>query len=148
MQAVIALVGRPNVGKSTLFNQLTRRRDALVFDYPGLTRDRQYGLAQLGERSVVLIDTGGIEAKTEDGLDEHVQAQTRQALDEADVLVWLTDGREGLMPEDHEIARSLRVLGKPVVLAVNKIDGVVVVQALADLHALGFGSPLPIAAAH
>jgi GTP-binding protein len=146
MRPVIALIGRPNVGKSTLFNQLTRSRDALVADFPGLTRDRQYGIGRLGGDYLV-IDTGGLSGE-EQGLDELMAKQTRQAIAEADHVIWLTDARDGLTHGDERIAAQLRQSGKPVTLAVNKIDGCDEDIVLADFHALGFGQPLPIAAVH
>ncbi len=146
MKPVIALVGRPNVGKSTLFNQLTRSRDALVADFPGLTRDRQYGVGRVGGDYYV-IDTGGLTDEP-DQLNELMAGQTRRGIDESDRIIWLVDGRAGLTPADEVIGEELRRLGKPVFLAVNKTDGIVVEEALAEFHALGFGDPMPIASAH
>ncbi len=146
MSTVIALVGRPNVGKSTLFNQLTRSRDAIVADFPGLTRDRQYGFGKLGGRYLV-IDTGGVGEESAQ-IDELMSAQTWQGIEEADRVVWLLDARAGLTPGDEAIAERLRRAGKPVFLAVNKTDGLDAEQALAEFHGLGFSTPLPIAAAH
>lgn len=145
MLPVITLVGRPNVGKSTLFNRLTRSRDALVADYPGLTRDRQYGIGQLGSCSCVLVDTGGLSGSREplEMLTEH---QVRLAIAEADHLLFLVDARDGCMPGDFDIATELRRTGKPVTLVVNKIDRLDAEQALADFHRLGLGDPQPIAA--
>ena len=123
MLPVIALVGRPNVGKSTLFNYLTRSREALVADYPGLTRDRQYGRIKRGSRDCLLVDTGGI-ADDADGIDSFAKRQVTIALEEADVVFFLVDAREGLNVSDQTIAEMLRKLGKPVVLVTNKIDGI------------------------
>lgn len=144
---VVAIAGRPNVGKSTLFNALTRTRDALVADRPGVTRDRIYGRARLGERDVVVIDTGGLDPDT-DPLNRSAGRQTRLALDEADVIILVVDGRADLGTADHEIAAEIRRLGKPVVVAVNKVDGIDPTSALAEYSAIGLGEPLPVAAAH
>ena len=121
---VIALVGRPNVGKSTLFNRLTRSRDALVANIPGLTRDRHYGSATLDGQRVVLIDTGGFEPVAATGVAEQMARQTRQAVIEADVVVFVVDGRQGLLARDEEIAQELRRTARKVVLAVNKCEGI------------------------
>ncbi len=147
MQPVIALVGRPNVGKSTLFNRFTRSRDALVADLPGLTRDRKYGLGRLDERDCLFIDTGGLSGD-DHVLDEAMARQTLRAVDEADLVVLLVDGRAGLTAADEQIAQRLRVLGKPLLLAVNKTDGVDADAACAEFHGLGLGAPHPIAASH
>ncbi|MCB1875895.1 MAG: ribosome biogenesis GTPase Der [Chromatiales bacterium] len=147
MLPVIALVGRPNVGKSTLFNRLTRSRDALVADQPGLTRDRQYGLGQLDDRSYIVVDTGGLSGALE-GIEALMVRQVEAALAEADVLVFLVDALDGRNPGDEEIALRLRRLGKPVYLAVNKTDGRDADMVAADFHALGLGEPHPISAAH
>src|SRR5271167_4203009 len=114
MKPVIALVGRPNVGKSTLFNRLTRSRDALVADQPGLTRDRHYGEGRLGERRFIVIDTGGFEPVAKEGIVHEMAKQTRQAMAEADVVLFLTDGRAGLVPQDRDIADDLRRVGRRV----------------------------------
>lgn len=143
---VVALVGRPNVGKSTLFNQLTRSRDALVADHPGLTRDRQYGRIRRGDLQALVVDTGGIAADPE-GVTEAALKQVRVALEEADVIAFLVDARDGLAPQDEEIAAMLRRLDKPVLLVVNKIDGVRG-NPEHDFYRLGLGEPLAIAAAH
>ncbi|HEY5718842.1 MAG TPA: ribosome biogenesis GTPase Der, partial [Gammaproteobacteria bacterium] len=140
-------VGRPNVGKSTLFNQLTRSRDALVADLPGLTRDRQYGIGRLGERPYVVVDTGGLSGENA-ALDEVMQRQTLRAVDEADVVVLLVDGRSGLNAADEQLADRLRSTGKLLLLAVNKTEGLDPGLACAEFHALGLGTPLPIAASH
>lgn len=147
MKPVIALVGRPNVGKSTLFNQLTRSRDALVADLPGLTRDRQYGTGRVGGFGYMLVDTGGLSGEAET-LDTLMARQTRQAIQEADLVLFLVDGRDGLTAADEAIATELRGFGKPVLLVLNKTDGVDPDAAAAEFHALGLGNPLPIAAAH
>lgn len=147
MLPVIALVGRPNVGKSTLFNYLTRSREALVADYPGLTRDRQYGRVKRGQRDCLVVDTGGI-ADDADGIDSFAKKQVQVALDEADVVFFIVDAREGINASDLSIAENLRKLDKPVVLVVNKIDGVDANAAVADFYALALGEPYKIAATH
>lgn len=147
MKPVIALVGRPNVGKSTLFNRLTRSRDALVADLPGLTRDRQYGEGKLGDRPYVVVDTGGI-GENDQGIDEPMGAQARQAVEEADIILFLVDGRAGLTAADRNIATELRSLEKPLWLVVNKTDGIDEDVAAADFYALGFQGLFAIAAAH
>ena len=147
MKPVIALVGRPNVGKSTIFNKLTRTKDALVADFPGLTRDRQYGDGKLGEFPFLIIDTGGLSGENET-LDRQMAAQTELAIAEADVVVFIVDGREGLTPADADIARDLRKLGVAVLLVVNKVDGVGDEQARMDFFSLGLGEPVSIAATH
>ncbi|WJW76269.1 ribosome biogenesis GTPase Der [Thiohalobacter sp. IOR34] len=147
MLPVIALVGRPNVGKSTLFNRLTRSRDALVADLPGLTRDRKYGEGRLGERPYLVVDTGGLSGD-EVGIDALMARQSWQAVEEADAIIFLVDARDGLTATDQAIADRLRRTAKPVYLAVNKTDGLDPQLALIDFHALGLGDPLPIAAAH
>ena len=147
MLPVIALVGRPNVGKSTLFNYLTRSRDALVADYPGLTRDRKYGRAKRGERDCLLVDTGGISDET-DGIDGIAKKQVQLALEEADVIFFLVDAREGMNSLDEAIAHSLRRLDKPVVLVTNKIDGLNAAVATIDFYSLALGEPVQISASH
>ncbi len=147
MLPVIALVGRPNVGKSTLFNRLTRSRDALVADQPGLTRDRKYGLGRVGERPYVVVDTGGISGNR-DGVESLMDRQVRRAIDEADHIFYLVDAREGLTGGDEAIAAELRRTGKPVTLVVNKSEGLERDLAAAEFHALGLGEPVPISAAH
>ncbi len=146
MYQVIALVGRPNVGKSTLFNQLTRSRDALVANFPGLTRDRKYGVGVLGGHYMV-IDTGGLGEEYET-IDSLMALQTRQAIEEANHIIWLVDARDGLTGADQEIADELRKTNKPVTLAVNKTDGLDIDQAMVEFYATGFGGPVPIAASH
>ena len=148
MLPTIAIVGRPNVGKSTLFNRLTRSRDALVHDHPGLTRDRHYGRARAGDRSFLVVDTGGFEPVAKDGILREMARQAEAAIAEADVVVFLVDGREGLVAQDRRIADLLRRSGRPVLLAVNKSEGLPSATAAADFHELGIGEPLPISAAH
>lgn len=148
MLTTVALVGRPNVGKSTLFNRLTRTRDALVADLPGLTRDRHYGKARLGELQYFVIDTGGFEPKTDDGILKEMARQTLQAIDEADRIVFLVDARQGLTHGDKQIAEELRRRGKPVTLAVNKAEGMRHGVVTAEFHELGLGEPLAISGAH
>jgi GTP-binding protein len=147
MLPVIALVGRPNVGKSTLFNYLTKSREALVADYPGLTRDRQYGRVKHGKRACLVVDTGGI-ADDAEGIESLAGKQVRIALEEADVVFFLVDARAGLSASDKIIADNLRKLDKPVILVVNKTDGIDSNVAVADFHALALGEPVPISAAH
>ncbi|MBT3813588.1 MAG: ribosome biogenesis GTPase Der, partial [Gammaproteobacteria bacterium] len=144
---VIALVGRPNVGKSTLFNYLTRTRDALVADYPGLTRDRKYGRVKRGETPYLLVDTGGITDNVE-GIESVAKRQVQLALEEADVILFLVDARQGLNSADEAISVMLRKLDKPVVLVTNKIDGINAEIAAADFHRLAIGNPVSIAATH
>ena len=143
----IALVGRPNVGKSTLFNRLTRTRDALVADYPGLTRDRQYGTGRVGGWPYVLVDTGGLSGEPET-LDAAMASQTQAAVEGSDLVVFLVDGRAGLVEIDREIAERLRRTGTPVLLAVNKVDGVGDERAALEFHELGFAAVAAVSAAH
>lgn len=147
MVPVVALVGRPNVGKSTLFNRLTRTRDALVADFPGLTRDRKYGQAKLGEHEFIVIDTGGIDG-TEEGVETKMAEQSLAAIDEADVVLFMVDGRAGLTPSDIAISNHLRKLEKPSMLVVNKVDGIDADAASADFWQLGVENMYQIAAAH
>ena len=147
MLPVIALVGRPNVGKSTLFNRLTRSRDALVADLPGLTRDRKYGEGRMGEREYIVVDTGGISGD-ETGIDTLMAAQSLQAIDEADIVLFLVDARAGLNPADEMIADHLRRREKRCYLVVNKTDGLDEDVARADFFTMGLGDPLCIAASH
>ena len=123
MKPVIALVGRPNVGKSTQFNRLTKSRDAIVADFAGLTRDRHYGDGRLGEHEFIVIDTGGFEPTAESGIVKEMAKQTRQAVAEADAVIFVVDVRGGLSAQDHDIARYLRTTGKKVLLAANKAEG-------------------------
>ncbi len=148
MKPVIALVGRPNVGKSTLFNRLTKSRDAIVADYAGLTRDRHYGDARFGERDVIVIDTGGFEPDKPVGVVAEMAKQTKQAVAEADAVVLVVDVRSGVAGQDHDIARYLRSAGKRVYVAVNKAEGMSDSPHLAEFHELGIGEPHPISAAH
>ena len=145
MLPVVALIGRPNVGKSTLFNRLTRTRDALVADYPGLTRDRQYGNGQVGDRPYLVVDTGGL-VGGEEGLDSLMADQVWQAVDEADAVIFMLDARDGLNLSDEQIAERLRRSGKKAWLALNKSDGQDTAAIIADAYALGLGDPVPIAA--
>ena len=147
MIPVIALVGRPNVGKSTLFNRLTRTQDALVAAVPGLTRDRQYGDGRVGDRPFIVVDTGGL-AAGDDELEGMMARQAWQAIEEADRVFFLVDARDGLTGSDEAIARDLRRSGKPLTLVVNKTDGLDEQSALGDFHALGLGEPQPISAVH
>lgn len=158
MLPVLALIGRPNVGKSTLFNRLTRTRDAIVGSMSGLTRDRQYGAGKIGDQAYIVVDTGGIQAdwikaseqpKSEEfSMDELVATQSWQAIQEADALLFLVDARAGLTASDLDIAQFLRERGKKAYLVANKIDGLNSEQALTDFYSLGFGEPSPIAAEH
>jgi GTPase len=144
---VVALVGRPNVGKSTLFNVLTRTRDALVADVPGLTRDRKYGYARTGPRSCVVVDTGGL-VESVQGVERLMAEQTRKAVEEADRVLLVVDAREGCTPADLHVADLLRRSGRPVLVAANKAESLDPDLASADFHQLGFGEPVPISAAH
>lgn len=147
MVPVVALVGRPNVGKSTLFNRLTRTRDALVADFPGLTRDRKYGRAEIEGREFICIDTGGIDG-TEDGVETRMAEQSLLAIEEADVVLFMVDARAGLMPADEAIAKHLRSCEKPTFLVANETDGLDPDQAVVDFYSLGLGEIYPIAASH
>ena len=147
MLPVIALIGRPNVGKSTLFNLLTRSRDALVADVPGLTRDRQYGFGKLGPRPYVVVDTGGLDGD-EQGIKGPMAKQTLKALQESDAAIFLVDGRAGLTAADQAVAAQLRRTGKTVHLAVNKTEGMRAEIVTAEFHSLGLGVPYAIASAH
>ncbi len=148
MKPVVALVGRPNVGKSTLFNRLTRRRDAIVVDVPGVTRDRHYGEGLLGGRSCIVIDTGGLQPDTDEGIYAEMARQTEQAIVEADAVVLVTDARAGLAPGDRVIAEKLRRLKERVWIAANKSEGMDAETAAAEFHELGLGNPVAISAAH
>ncbi len=152
MKPVIVIIGRPNVGKSTLFNALTRSRDALVADQPGLTRDRLYGEGKIGDRPYFVVDTGGIGTPAQipesDALKALMLMQTRQAMAEADAILFLLDAREGLNAADRDIAEDLRRLRTPVFVVVNKTEGMDPHVAAAEFHVLGLGAPLPISAAH
>ncbi|HOP90665.1 MAG TPA: ribosome biogenesis GTPase Der [Ottowia sp.] len=148
MKPVIALVGRPNVGKSTLFNRLTKSRDAIVADFAGLTRDRHYGQGRLGNREYIVIDTGGFEPTAESGIFKEMAKQTRQAVAEADVVIFVVDARDGLSAQDHDIANYLRRLGKPTLLVANKAEGMRAGTQLAEFYELGLGEVIPVSAAH
>jgi GTP-binding protein len=148
MTPTVVLVGRPNVGKSTLFNRLTRSRAAIVANVPGLTRDRHYGHARHDGKAFLVVDTGGLEPSSDDALFREMAKQTRQAIDEADVVVLVLDARQGLAPQDRSIADELRRSGRPVVLAANKAEGLEPAVASAEFHELGLGEPLPVSAAH
>ncbi|WP_198969361.1 ribosome biogenesis GTPase Der [Xylophilus sp. ASV27] len=148
MKPVIALVGRPNVGKSTLFNRLTKSRDAIVADFAGLTRDRHYGNGRQGKHEYIVIDTGGFEPDASDGIFKEMAKQTQQAVAEADVVIFVVDARAGLSAQDHDIARYLRRLGKPCVLAANKAEGMREGVQLVDFFELGLGEVYPVSAAH
>src|SRR5690349_3796344 len=148
MKPVIALVGRPNVGKSTLFNRLTRSRDALVADLPGLTRDRHYGEGRIGERPFLVIDTGGFEPVAKEGIMYEMALQTKQAVAEADIVVFIVDGRQGLTPHDKTITDFLRKSGRQVMLVVNKSEGMKYTSVTAEFYELGLGDPYVISAAH
>ena len=148
MLPTIVLVGRPNVGKSTLFNRLTKSRDALVADLPGLTRDRHYGRGIGASKPYLVIDTGGFEPTAESGILKEMAKQTLLAIDEADVIIFLVDGRAGLTPQEFIIADKLRKAQRPVLLAVNKTEGMNKAVVAADFHELGLGDPLSISSAH
>ena len=147
MIPVIALVGRPNVGKSTMFNRITRSQDALVADFPGLTRDRQYGEAKFLDKSFIVIDTGGIGVEDK-AVDALMAKQSALAVDEADVIFFIVDGRVGLTGIDHNVATRLRKINKPIYLVVNKTDGLDEEQACADFRSLGFAEVYGVSATH
>lgn len=144
---VVALVGRPNVGKSTLFNRLTRSRDAIVADFPGLTRDRQYGQGRVGPRPYIVVDTGGFEPVKSEGIVREMAEQAEAAIAEADVVLFVCDARSGLTPHDERIARRLRVANRPTFLVVNKSEGLTE-QHVAEFHELGMGEPFRVSATH
>ncbi len=148
MKPTLVLVGRPNVGKSTLFNRLTKSRDAIVADLPGLTRDRHYGHGKLGRKPYLVVDTGGFEPLVKEGILHEMARQTEQAIAEADAVIFVVDGRTGLTPHDKEIANKLRRLERPVFVAVNKSEGMNSGMVEADFHELGLGEPNAISAAH
>ncbi|MBK5204611.1 MAG: ribosome biogenesis GTPase Der [Polaromonas sp.] len=148
MKPVIALVGRPNVGKSTLFNRLTKTRDAIVADLAGLTRDRHYGNGNLGTHEYIVIDTGGFEPDATTGIYKEMARQTRQAVAEADVVVFVVDARAGISSQDHDIAKYLRKLGKPTVLTANKAEGMTDGIKFSEFFELGLGEVLPVSASH
>ncbi len=145
---MIALVGRPNVGKSTLFNRLIKTRDAIVADFAGLTRDRHYGNGRLGAREFIVIDTGGFEPDAQDGIYMEMAKQTRQAVAEADVVLFIVDGRAGVSAQDHEISQYLRRLGKPCLLVANKSEGMKDGIKLSEFFELGLGEVIPVSASH
>jgi GTP-binding protein len=147
MLPVIALVGRPNVGKSTLFNVLTGTRDALVADVPGLTRDRKYGFGRNGPVPYLVVDTGGLVSEA-DGIEELMAKQTMRAIQDADRVLFLVDVREGLTPNDHFVAQTLRKLGKQIIIVANKAEGKDSADAVADFYQLGLGEPQAISSAH
>jgi GTP-binding protein len=148
MKPVLALVGRPNVGKSTLFNRLTKSRDAIVADFAGLTRDRHYGIGKQGKHVFIVIDTGGFEPDANDGIFMEMAKQTRQAVAEADVVVFVVDARAGVSAQDHDIADYLRRLGKPCVLVANKAEGMLEGVQMVEFYELGIGEVHPVSAAH
>jgi GTP-binding protein len=148
MLPVIAIVGRPNVGKSTLFNRVTRSRDALVADMPGLTRDRHYGQGRVGGKPYLVVDTGGFEPVGAEGIYREMARQTRQAVDESDAVLLLVDARAGLTPQDRAVANELRKSGRRTFLVVNKAEGMAAALAGAEFHELGLGEPLPVSAEH
>ncbi|MBS3021211.1 GTPase Der [Comamonas sp. PE63] len=148
MKPVIALVGRPNVGKSTLFNRLTKSRDAIVADFAGLTRDRHYGQGRQGKHEYIVIDTGGFEPDASRGIFKEMAKQTQQAVAEADVVIFVLDARAGLSGQDHEIGNYLRRLGKPTMLVANKAEGMKDGAQLSEFYELGLGEVVPVSAAH
>ena len=148
MKPTLVIVGRPNVGKSTLFNRLTRSRDALVADMPGLTRDRHYGHGRLGSRPYLVVDTGGFEPNAKSGILAEMAQQAEAAIAEADLLLFVVDGRTGPTAEDRNIAERLRRSGRPLLLVVNKAEGMARALVVAEFHELGCGEPLAISAAH
>jgi GTP-binding protein len=148
MKPTLVLVGRPNVGKSTLFNRLTKSRDAIVADLPGLTRDRHYGHGKLGKKPYLVVDTGGFEPLVKEGILHEMARQTEQAIAEADAVIFVVDGRTGITPHDKEIANKLRRLERPVLVAVNKSEGMNSGMVEAEFHELGLGEPNAISSAH
>ncbi len=148
MKPTVVLVGRPNVGKSTLFNRLTRSRDALVADLPGLTRDRHYGQGRMGDKPFIVVDTGGFEPVAKEGIMSEMARQAREAIAEADVVLFMVDGRAGLAPQDKRIAQMLRETGGKVLLVVNKTEGMNYSIVTAEFHELGLGDPNAISAEH
>jgi len=148
MLPILVIVGRPNVGKSTLFNRLTKSRAALVADFPGLTRDRHYGRGRSGELRFIVVDTGGFEPVAKTGILHEMAKQTRAAIAEADAVIFVVDGRAGLTAEDRAIGRFLRRTGRPVFLVVNKVEGMPAGRATAEFHELALGEPYGVSAAH
>ncbi|MFA7372759.1 MAG: GTPase, partial [bacterium] len=145
---VVAIIGRPNVGKSSLFNRLISRRLAIVEDIPGVTRDRLYAEVEWSGREFILIDTGGYEEASADVMTGRIREQLSFGIEEADVILFLTDGRQGILPDDRRIAQKLRESGKPVLLVVNKIDNTDMFSLAYDFYELGLGEPLPISSLH
>lgn len=148
MKPTLVLVGRPNVGKSTLFNRLTRTRDALVADIPGLTRDRHYGQGRIGEKPYLVMDTGGFEPVVKEGILHAMAKQTMQAIDEADKVLFIVDGRQGVTSHDKIIAEQLRKSGQKILLVVNKTEGMMLAVVTAEFYELGLGEPCAISAMH
>jgi len=148
MKPTLVLVGRPNVGKSTLFNRLTRSRDAIVADIPGLTRDRHYGHGRVGDKPYLVVDTGGFEPVVKDGILHAMAKQTLQAVDEADRVLFIVDGRQGLSAHDKIIAEQLRKTGRKILLVVNKTEGMATAAITAEFHELGLGDPCAVSAMH
>ena len=148
MKPILVLIGRPNVGKSTLFNRLTRSRDAIVANIPGLTRDRHYGHGKLGDKSYLVVDTGGFEPVVKEGILHEMAMQTMQAVDEADVVLFIVDARQGLVSQDKIISDQLRKTGRRIILVVNKTEGMATSVITAEFHELGLGEPCAISAAH
>ena len=148
MKPILVLIGRPNVGKSTLFNRLTCSRDAIVANIPGLTRDRHYGHGKLGGKSYLVVDTGGFEPVIKEGILHEMAIQTLQAVDEADVVLFIVDARQGLTSQDKIISKQLRRTGRKIILAVNKTEGMAASVITAEFHELGLGDPCAISAAH
>jgi GTPase len=148
MKPTLVLVGRPNVGKSTLFNRLTRSRDAIVADIPGLTRDRHYGHGRVGDKSYLVVDTGGFEPVVKEGILHAMAQQTLQAVDEADMVLFIVDGRQGLAAHDKIIADQLRKTGHKILLVVNKTEGMAAPVVTAEFHELGLGEPCAVSAMH
>lgn len=148
MKPTVVIVGRPNVGKSTLFNRLTRSRDAIVANAPGITRDRHYGEGRVGDKPYLVVDTGGFEPVAKDGIFHQMARQARQAVDEADAVLFIVDARTGLTGQDREVGAELRRSGRRIWLIVNKAEGMSHAAATAEFHALGLGEPLAISAEH
>ena len=148
MLPIVAIVGRPNVGKSTLFNRITRSRDAIVANVPGLTRDRHYGRGRVGGKAYLAVDTGGFEPVAKEGILHEMARQARQAVDEADIVLFVVDARAGLVAQDRAIAQELRRSGRRVFVVVNKAEGMASAIAGAEFHALGLGDPLAVSAEH